>query len=197
MLPDAFVWDREAEWVQVSITPRGLAMGYRNSCAIATKLGRVTTRMWRERGIKLANLLDDVLVAVTGTFEHAAKVRDEMLAVLEQLGVQVNWKKSVLTPSKCTRILGMLVDSELYRLFVPPEKVVKLKVIVRDMLEKEDSSVHELASVVGKVMFMQVAVLAVRMVTAECYGLIRPDGDWDRRVQLTEAVLRELLQVVD
>jgi hypothetical protein len=177
MLPDAFVWDKEAEWVQVGFRPRGLAMGYKNSCAIATKLGCVITCMWRERGIKLANLLDDVLVAVTGTFEHAAKVRDEMLADLEQLGLQVNWKRSVLTPSKCTRFLGMLVDSELYRFFVPPKEIVELKVVVKDMLEKEDSSVRELASVVGKVMSMHVGVPAVRMMAAECYGLIRPDGD--------------------
>ena len=197
MLPDGFVWDRDAEWVQVNIRPRGLAMGYKNSCDVATKLGRVITRMWRERGIKLANLLDDVLVAVTGTFEHACKVRDEMLADLGRLGVQVNWKKTVLTPSKCTRFLGMLIDSELYRFFVPPEKVVKLKLIVKDMVDKKDASVRELASVVSKVMSMQVAVPAVRMMTAECYGLIRPDGDWDRRVQLTEAVLRELLLVMD
>ena len=64
MLPEDFEWDRDAEWVHISIRPRGsrgLAMGYKNSCAIATKLGRVITRMWRERGIKLANLLDDVL----------------------------------------------------------------------------------------------------------------------------------------
>ena len=103
----------------------------------------------------------------------------------------------MLTPSKCTRFLGMLIDSELYRFFVPPEKVVKLKLIVKDMLDKQDASVRELASVVGKVMSMQVAVPTVRMMTAECYGLIRPDGDWDRRVQLTEDVLRELLLVVD
>ena len=123
-----------------------------------------------------------------------------MLADLERLGVQVklvDWKKSVLTPSKCTRFLGMLVDSELYRFFVPPEKVVKLKAIVQDMLAKEDASVRELASVVGKIMSMQVAVPAMRMMIAECYGLIRPDGDWDRKVLLTEAVLHELLQVVD
>ena len=104
--------------------PRGLAMGFRNICAIATKLGRVITRMWRERGIKLANLLDNDLVAVTGTFEHAAKVRDEMLADLERPGVQVNWKESVLTPSKCTRF------------FVPPEKVIKLKVTVKTWWER-------------------------------------------------------------
>ena len=65
------------------------------------------------------------------------------------------------------------------------------------MGEKDDASVRELASVVGKVMSLQVAVPAVRMMTAECYGLIWPDGDWDRRVQLTEAVLRELVLVVD
>ena len=129
--------------------------------------------------------------------DKAGKVRDERSADLDRLGVQVNWKKSVLTPSKCTRFLGMLVDSELYRSFVPPEEVVKLRAIVEDMVAKEDASVRELASVVGKVMSMQVAVPAVRRMTAECYGLIRPDGDWDRTVRLTEAVLHELLQVVD
>ena len=44
---------------------------------------------------------------------------------------------------------------------------------------------------------MQVTLQAVIMMTAECYSLNRLDGDWDRRVQLIEAVLRELLQVVD
>ena len=197
MLPEGFEWDKTAEWVKVTIRPRGLAMGYKNSCAIATKLGRVITRMWRERGIKLANLLDDVLFAVSGTFEQACKVRDEVLADLERLGVQVNWKKSVLTPSKCIRFLGMLVDSALYRFFVPPEKVEKLKAIVKEMVTDGDSSVRALASVVGKIMSMQVAVPAVRMMTTACYALIRPDGDWDRKIVLTEEVLRELLQIVD
>ena len=80
---------------------------------------------------------------------------------------------------------------------MPPEKVVKLKVIMKNMVAKEDSSVRELASVVGKIMSMQVAVPAVRMMTAECYGLIRPEGDSDRTIILTNEVLNELLLVMD
>ena len=103
----------------------------------------------------------------------------------------------MLALSKCTRFLGILIDSELYRFFAPPEKVVKLKSSVKDTVDKDDPSVRELASFDGKVMSMQVAAPTVRLTTAESYGPIRPDGDWDRRVQLMEAVLRELLQVVD
>ena len=102
--------------------------------------------------------------AVLGA-EHP-KVRDERLADLERLGAQVNWRKSVLTHSKHTRFLCMLVDSELCRFVVPPEEVVKLRAIVKDMVAKEDASVRELASVVGKVMSMQVAVPAVSAVAS-------------------------------
>ena len=182
--------------VRIHVRPRGLAMGYRNSCAIWTKVARVITRRWREKGFKLVHMIDDVLVSVTGTYEDATRVRDEMLADLETLGVQVNWKRSVLTPSRCVRFLGMLIDSEAYRFFVPPEKVEKLKSLVDKMTSDDQASVRALASVVGKVMSMQIAVPAVRMMTSACYGLIRPDGDWDRSVQLTGPVIRELLEVM-
>ena len=33
--------------------------------------------------------------------------------------------------------------------------------------------------------------------TRQCYGLIQPDGDWDRTVLLTKAVLHDLLRIVD
>ena len=77
------------------------------------------------------------------------------------MGVQVNWRKSILTHSKHTRFLCMLVNSELCRFVAPPGEVVKLRAIVKDMVAKEDAPVRELASGVGKVMPMQVAVPAV------------------------------------
>jgi hypothetical protein len=196
LLPDNLEWDEAAEFVEVCVRPRGLAMGYRNSCAIWTKLARVITKRWREKGFKIVHLIDDVLVSVTGSYEQACAVRDEMLADLERLGIQVNWKKSVLTPSKCVRFLGMLVDSAAYRFFVPPDKVEKLRDLINDMVGSGAAAVRALASVTGKIMSMQIAVPAVRMMTAECYKLIRPDGDWDRSIKLTDAVVKELLEVL-
>ena len=171
-------------------------MGFRNSCAIFTKLARVLTALWRKRGVKLVHMMDDLLIAVSGTYEEACVVRDAICADLDKLGVEVNWKKSVLTPSFCVRFLGMLVNSEEYRFFVPPDKIEKLRALSDRLLTAPDVTVRELASIAGKVMSLQVAVPAVRMMTRELYGLIRPDGDWDRRVLLTDGVISELISVV-
>ena len=48
-------------------------MGFRNSCAVWTKVARVLTTLWRRKGFKLVHLLDDLLFSVSGTFEDACK----------------------------------------------------------------------------------------------------------------------------
>ena len=196
MLPEGFVWDRTAEFVNVRVRPRGLPMGFRNSCAVWTKIARVLTTLWRRKGFKLVHLIDDLLFSVSGTYEEACKVRDEVLADLDRLGVLVNWKKSVLKPNKCVRFLGMLVNSEVFRFFVPPDKIAKLKDLVLDMAGKSDTTVRCIASIVGKIMSMQLAVPAVRIVSAGLYDLVRPKGDWDRSQVVTEDLVEELCGAV-
>ena len=197
LLPPEFEWDRAATTVRVRVRPKGLPMGFRNSCAIWTKVARVLTTLWRRKGFKLVHLIDDLLFSVTGTYEEACRVRDEVLADLDRLGVFVNWKKSVLEPSKCTRFLGMLVDTLAYRFFVPPDKIEKLKAVVAHMVQQPEATVRALASVVGKVMSMSIAVPAVRMVTAGLYRLVRPEGDWDRAQVVTTALVEELCAVLE
>ena len=201
-LPEGFAWDEAAERVRVYLRPVGLPMGFINACAIFTKVSRVYVAKWRREGKRCVHLLDDLMFAVSGTFEQACQVRDEVLRDLEAVGALVNWRKSVLTPGKCLCFLGMLVDSESYRFFVPEKKVEKLKALVAELLARDkageypEATFRELASMVGKVMSMQVAVPAVRMLTHEVYRLIRPEGEWDNSVVLTRKVVDELLMVV-
>jgi hypothetical protein len=202
-LPEGFVWDRQSPLVRIYLRPVGIPMGFTNACAVFTKISRVYVAKWRREGKRCVHLLDDLMFSVSGTFEEACAVRDEVLRDLEYLGAQVNWTKSVLTPGKCLCFLGMLVDSVSYRFFVPEKKVIKLKGLVAELLREEkagkypEATFRELASVVGKIMSMQVAVPAVRMLTHEAYRLIRPEGEWDNSVVLTKAVVDELLEVVD
>jgi hypothetical protein len=202
-LPEGFVWDKSADFVRVYLRPVGLPMGFTNACAIFTKVSRVYVAKWRREGKRCVHLLDDMMFSVSGTFEEACAVRDAVLADLEAVGALVNWRKSVLTPGKCLCFLGMLVDSVLYRFFVPEKKVVKLKALVDELLARDlageypEATFRELASVAGKIMSMQVAVPAVRMLTHEVYRLIRPEGEWDNSVVLTKAVVEELLVVID
>ena len=196
LLPQGFEWDRAATLVELRVRPRGLPMGFRNSCAVWTKVARVLTTLWRRKGFKLVHLLDDLLFSVSGSEEDACKVRDEVLEDLERLGVFVNWKKSVLTPSFCVRFLGMLVDSRAYKLFVPGDKVEKLQDLVKTMGQQPEATVRAIASVVGKIMSMQIAVPAVRMMSAGLHALIRPEGDWDRSQKVTEELVLELCEAV-
>ena len=125
-------------------------------------------------------------------------MRDNILSDLMRAGVFVNWRKSVLTPCKCLRFLGMLVDSVAYKFFVPADKVEKLQALVRDVTDgnQPELSFRQLASILGKVMPMQIAVSAVKMLTKECYAALRPGDNWEAQALLTEAVLEELAEVV-
>ena len=100
----------DGSW-EVLLRPRTLVQGWVNSCGVFTKLVRQVVRMWRKRGYRLVSMLDDSLFAVSGTYEEAVAVRDRVLKDLEELGFCVSWLKSVLTPCKCLKFLGMLVDS--------------------------------------------------------------------------------------
>ena len=190
---------------EVFVRPVGIPMGFKNACAVWTKIARVLTAKWRREGKRLVHLLDDFMFAVDGdlSVEDACKVRDDVLADLAAVGAQVNWKKSILTPSKCLRFLGMLVETVSYRFYVPEDKIEKLNRLVEEMLcvnaegGYPEATFRELASVLGKVLSMRIAVPAVSMMTHECYKLLRPEGEWDNSVKLTTAVVEELMHVVE
>ena len=68
---------------------------------------------------------------------------------------------SVLTPCTCLKFLGMLIDTLEFSFFVPKEKVSSLKELVERLRESPDEATfRKLASVLGKILSMQVAVPA-------------------------------------
>ena len=204
--PEGFV-RREVKpgYFELIVRPVGIPMGFKNACAIWAKISRVLTAKWRRAGKRLVHLLDDTMFAFSGdlSFEEAGGVRDGMWADFEAVAAQINWKKSLLTPSKCLRYLGMLVDTQQYRFFVPADKVEKLKVLVEEMVTVKqgggnpEATFRQLARVLGKFLSMRIAVPTVAMMTHDCYLLLRPEGEWDSTTVLTPAVVEELVGVMD
>ena len=68
--------------------------------------------------------------------------------------------------------------------------------MVLDIVGQPCTAVRAIASIVGKVMSLQIAIPAVRIVSAGLYSLIRPDGDWDRSQPVTEDLVQELCDAV-
>ena len=96
---------------EMLLQPRTLVQGWVNSCAVFAKIARQLARLWRSKGFRLANILDDFLFSVSGTFEEACAVRDEVLRDMTRLGFYVSWANSALMPSRMCKFMGVLVDS--------------------------------------------------------------------------------------
>ena len=192
----------EGKGQDVCIQPQGLPMGFTNSCAIWTKVSRVLTRLWRERGWSVIGYIDDFLFLANSEKEAWVMLK-QALRDIEELGLAPSYKKTIV-PTRRLKFLGVLVDLELQRFFIPGEKVEDLKKLARAVRERDIVTMRELASVAGKVIAMSVAIPAARLLTKACYQLVRPGGEedvgYDAEVEVSEEVrveLGELLQWID
>ncbi len=64
----------------------------------------------REQGVRILNYLDDWLILAQSR-DQLCEHRDMVLSHLSQLGLQVNWEKSKLSPVQRISFLGMELDS--------------------------------------------------------------------------------------
>ena len=185
---------------KASIRPRGLPMGFSNSCVIFTKLARVLTKKWRLQGIRLVAYMDDILFAAQSLTE-AHRIRERVLADLIELGLAPSFKKTMGMPSRRVKFLGFIVDSELMRMYVTGERLDKLEAaatILKGLAESgKKAKMREIASVAGKVISMAVAIPAARMLTRASYALIRPsEAEWDDEIQLTPELAAEMQEII-
>ena len=80
----------------------------------------------REFGLRLIIYIDDILVMA----ESKELLRDQLQGLnylLESRGYVINYKKSVLTPTKQVEFLSILLNSDLGILKLPQEKVMAIQ----------------------------------------------------------------------
>ena len=178
------------------VRPKGLPMGFKNSCAIWTKIFRTLTRKWREQGIALIHYMDDLLFSAP-TQEECDRIRKVVLHDIIELGMAPSWGKTMGCASKRVKFLGIIVDSEEMRFFVPGERLDKLEAAAEAVRQGGDkAALRDLASVAGKVMSMTLAIPAARLLTKECYNLIRPsEVGWEGEAEVTQELRDELLDI--
>ncbi len=94
----------EGRAYEYKVLPFGLPLSPR----VFTKEGALVPM--REQGVRILNYLDDWLI-LAQTWEQLCEHRDLVLSHPSQLGLQVNWEKSKLTPVQRISFLGMELDS--------------------------------------------------------------------------------------
>ncbi len=96
----------EGRAYQYKVLPYGLSLSPR----VFTKVAEAALVPLREQGVHILNYLDDWLILAQSQ-DQLCEHRDLVLSHLSQLGLQVNWEKSKLSPVQRISFLGMELDS--------------------------------------------------------------------------------------
>ena len=139
---------------QFRACPFGLASAPR----MFTKLMKPITPVLRRMGIKMVIYLDDMI------FLHQDPVLLEIqtqsaIWVLQHLGFQINWEKSITTPAQSIEFLGFEIDAIQMKVKLPVGKMENIQKQCQSLMQTETMTVRELAALIGKL------VAAVRAVT--------------------------------
>ena len=100
-------------------------------------------------GVNLVFYIDDTLIFG----ESPAAVREYVshtLRVLQEAGFDINFEKSVLTPTRVIDYLGFTIDSETLSLTIPEAKVNSLCELGRKALSQYRMTIRKFAGIVGK-----------------------------------------------
>ena len=82
-----------------------------------------------------------------------------MVKKLDDLGYRINYKKSVLIPTTRIVFFGLIIDTELFKVFLTDENVDKIISFGNAILHKREITIRFLSSFIGLVVRAFYAVL--------------------------------------
>ena len=104
-----------------------LSFGLSSACFVFTKVMRSFVKRWRGMGFRSVVYIDDG-INVHPSFEEAMAASKIILQDLKEAGFVVNFGKSKLTPTQKGKWLGLIIDTETMKFFVPEAKIKKTDV---------------------------------------------------------------------
>ena len=93
------------------------------------------------------------------TAQNVQMYRDTVILLLQDLGFVINLKQSVRTTSQEMEFLGMVINSKEMTIFLPEEKLQKVKLQCLDLYQSPQVSILQLTKVLGHLMSTIQAVL--------------------------------------
>ena len=126
---------------------------------IFTKFMMPVVATMRQLGIRLILYLDDMLIMD----QDKDRVERQLATTVEfliSLGFIINLKKSVTVPSQVIQFLGFSLDCQAMMIALPQRKLHSLTRTVREMKEKEQTTVRDLAYLLGSMVTAHPAILS-------------------------------------
>ena len=172
-----------------------VCFGLKSAPFLFTKVLKAVFAWFRQQNFRCSYYIDDSL-NMNKNKAVCQKNTMTMVNTLQSLGFTINYKKSSLVPSQRIVFFGFLVDSVQFKIFLTEEKVQKIMLKAKHLLEKLKVIVRELASFIGLVINAFYAVLEAplhyrSMERNKIVGL-GVDMNFDNEVTLTKTSIRDI-----
>jgi hypothetical protein len=137
-----------------------------------TKTMKVLVRVWRIKGLLVFVYLDDILIInpCKVLLQHQV---DMVVSMLLDVGLAINYKKSILTPVQELEHLGLIIDFERGELRVPDYKKKAYRKELGKIVTKSHMSVRKVAAILGKVRSLLPALPSLRGFTDLLLGFVK------------------------
>lgn len=178
---------------------RCLPFGVSSAPYVFTRVMRTVVRFFRQRGIRLAIYLDDIII-MAATPELSRLHTRFVLQVLQGLGFLVNSGKSSLEPSQVILHLGVLFDSVRWRITLPDSKILAIAKDARGIARANEQgllTVRMVAGLAGKLAAAKAAMPAAKFRLRSLQRLVwyalRHRSSWDGLVSLSATAARDVI----
>ena len=145
----AFVWRKHIFCDTV------LTMGSRSSAYCCQKFTNAISFIMFKLGIYVLNYLDDLASAEVGN--NAMFAFKTIQAVLQKCGIDES-KKKACPPSTIMTFVGVLFNTETMTIEITPERLQELQILLATWLGKENATLKEIQSLLGKLNFVAACV---------------------------------------
>ncbi len=151
-------WWRNQLW-----TFRSMMFGRTHTPRGWTKVMKLVVTHLRRLGILCIIYIDDLICFLGSNMDRARETTELIIRILIDLGITINFEKSVTLPSKRLDFLGFIIDSRNMKIFAEAEKMKRMKDTARGLLRKKFVTVRKLAKFLGMVTALAHAVLPWRL----------------------------------
>lgn len=135
-----------------------LPFGLKSAPFVFTKVLKPVYAWFRQRNIRCSYYIDDSL-NMNRDVSICTGNTQTIVSTLDSLGFVINRKKSVLVPTQKIVFFGFVIDSVQFKVFLTEEKVQKIRLKAKSLLEKGFVVVRDLASFIGLIINAFYAVL--------------------------------------
>lgn len=190
-----FTW--KGDILEFQVLSFGLACAPR----VFTKILKPVFAFFRKFGIRCVFYIDDSL-HMNQNFVDCQKETDFMVNKIDDLGFRVNRKKSVLSPTKRIIFFGLIIDTEVFKVFLTDEKIERIISLGTLILKQRNITIRCLSSFIGLIVHAFYAItlgpLHYRNLERNKNDeLVCSNGDYDSNMLVSEYSVREITWWID